>query len=112
MPMTRMVRAAALTNYFEVAHELHLNPRAVLAEAGLTRAMLEDPDRRIPANAAVSLLEKSARAAQCGQMHRLVSLDLPAATNLASTCVDGRQRVLRLCVSAPFTIICTVPSFG
>jgi len=63
--MTRMVRAAALTNYFEVAHELHLNPRAVLAEAGLTRAMLEDPDRRIPANAAVSLLEKSARAAQC-----------------------------------------------
>ena len=60
-----MARAAALTNYFEVAHELHLNPLAMLAEAGLTRAMLENPDQRIPATAVVNLLEKSAHAAQC-----------------------------------------------
>src|SRR6187551_2157688 len=52
--MKRMVRAAALTNYFEVAQQLALD-----------RAMLTDPDNRIPASAVVKLLEESARASQC-----------------------------------------------
>ena len=63
--MKRMVRAAALTNYFEVAQQLALNPSQMLAQVGLDRAMLTDPDNRIPVGAAVSLLEESARASQC-----------------------------------------------
>ena len=63
--MKRMVRAAALTNYFEVAQQLALNPSQMLAQAGLSRAMLADPDGRIPAGAVVTLLEDSAQAAQC-----------------------------------------------
>jgi len=63
--MKRMVRAAALTNYFEVAQQLALNPSQMLAQVGLDRAMLTDPDNRIPASAVVKLLEESARASQC-----------------------------------------------
>lgn len=63
--MKRMVRAAALTNYFEVAQQLALNPSQMLAQVGIDRAMLADPDNRIPADAVVTLLEESARASQC-----------------------------------------------
>ena len=63
--MKRMVRAAALTNYFEVATQLALNPSQMLAQVGLSRALLADPDDRIPAGAVVTLLEESAQAAQC-----------------------------------------------
>ena len=63
--MKRMVRAAALTNYFEVAQQLALNPSEMLAQVGIDRAMLADADNRIPAGAVVTLLEESARASRC-----------------------------------------------
>ncbi|MET0657005.1 MAG: AraC family transcriptional regulator [Steroidobacteraceae bacterium] len=63
--MTRMVRAAALTNYFEVAQQVALNPSAMLREAGVERALLADPDARIPASVVINLLEHSARASHC-----------------------------------------------
>jgi AraC-like DNA-binding protein len=55
-----LVRAAVLTAYFDVARELNFNPTPALRRAGLRRAMLRDPDQRIPANAALDLLESSA----------------------------------------------------
>ena len=55
--MITLVRAAVLTNFFEVARDLGYNPQDALRRTGLTRAMLEDPDQRIPAVAAVALLE-------------------------------------------------------
>jgi len=58
---TSLIRAATLTNYFEVARQLGLNPEPLLHAAGLSRSMLADPERRIPAAAAVRLLEDSAR---------------------------------------------------
>ncbi len=63
--MTRMVRAAALTNYFDVAQQVGLNPLPLLSNAGLSRAILDNPDHKIPASAVVTLLEESARAADC-----------------------------------------------
>ena len=63
--MSTLIRAATLRHYFEVAEELGLNPQPLLQAAGLSRAMLADPERRIPAVAAVKLLEDSARAAEC-----------------------------------------------
>ncbi len=63
--MTRMLRAAALTNYFEVAKEVGLNPVALLNQTGLTQTMLANPDNRISASAAAELLEESARITDC-----------------------------------------------
>ena len=60
--MSSLIRAATLKNYFEVAQQLDLNPQPLLQAAGLSRTMLADPERRIPAVAAVRLLEDSARA--------------------------------------------------
>ncbi len=63
--MTRMVHAAALTNYFEVAQQFGLNPAALMSDVGLTRTMLTNPDNRIPVSVVVNLLEASARATNC-----------------------------------------------
>lgn len=63
--MSSLIRAATLKNYFEVAQQLGLNPQPLLRTAGLSRTMLSDPERRIPAAAAVKLLEDSARQTGC-----------------------------------------------
>jgi AraC-like DNA-binding protein len=63
--MSSLIRAATLKNYFEVAQQLGLNPQPLLRMAGLSRTMLSDPERRIPAAAAVKLLEDSARQTGC-----------------------------------------------
>lgn len=63
--MTRMVRAAALTNYFEIAQQVDLNPKLLLSEVGLDRTLLSNPDNRVPASLVVNLLEESARRADC-----------------------------------------------
>ena len=63
--MSSLIRAASLKNYFEVAEQLELNPQPLLRAVGLSRAMLADPERRIPAVAAVRLLEDSAHASAC-----------------------------------------------
>lgn len=65
--MSPLVRAATLTNFFEVAQSLDLNPLPLLREVGLSRALLADPEQRIPAESAVHLLELAAEAAQCPQ---------------------------------------------
>jgi AraC-like DNA-binding protein len=63
--MGPLVRAAVLTNYVEVAQRLGLNPQSLLRRFGLSRAMLAEPDRSVPAGAVVALLEESARASDC-----------------------------------------------
>jgi len=63
--MVPLVRAAALTNYLEVANGLGFNPSEALRRAGLNQAMLKDPEQRIPTDAAVTLLEESAAASGC-----------------------------------------------
>jgi AraC-like DNA-binding protein len=55
------VRAAALTNYFEVAQQLGLDPEPLLSDVGLSRAMLADIEQRIDATKVIRLLEESAR---------------------------------------------------
>ena len=63
--MITLVRSAVLTNFFEVADNLGFNPGDALRRVGLSRAMLMDPEQRIPSDAAVALLEESARASGC-----------------------------------------------
>ncbi len=65
--MPILVRAASLTNFFEVARERGLNPLPLLRKVGLSRTLLEDPDQRIPVESVVRLLEAAASA--CGDEH-------------------------------------------
>lgn len=60
--MTILVRAATLTHFFEVARARGLNPLPQLRQVGLSRALLEDPDQRIPVESVVRLLELAAQA--------------------------------------------------
>jgi len=63
--MEAQIRAAALENYFDVARQLKLETLPILQTAGLTRAMFQDPDRRIPAYSAMALLDEAARVSEC-----------------------------------------------
>ena len=60
-----LVRAAALTCYFEVARELGIDTVPLLRKAALTRSMIDNPERMLPAKSVMGLLEESARAANC-----------------------------------------------
>jgi AraC-like DNA-binding protein len=59
------VRAAALSNFVEVARQLGVNPRSLLRDAGIDAAALTDPDMRIPVDASVALLELAALRSGC-----------------------------------------------
>jgi AraC-like DNA-binding protein len=63
--MTVLVRAAALSNYAEVAREVGLDPRVMLRRAKLEPSVLGKPDTRIPVTAVVALLETSAQQSGC-----------------------------------------------
>jgi len=60
-----LVRAAALTGYFEVAEELQLDTVPILRRTGLSRAMLANPEQMLPARPVIRLLEESAAASGC-----------------------------------------------
>jgi AraC-like DNA-binding protein len=60
--MVPLVRAAALTNYKEVATAAGLDALRMLADVGLSPSVLNEPDLRIPAERAGRLLEASAAA--------------------------------------------------
>ena len=63
--MKTQVRVAVLTNYFEVARDVALDPAPLLREVGLSRAHLKDPDQRIAVESAIALLERSAQVSRC-----------------------------------------------
>ncbi len=58
--MQPRVRAAALTNYFEVARFVGLDPLAMLHRAGINPAILADIDNPVPIDRVARLLEESA----------------------------------------------------
>ena len=60
-----LVRAAALTGYFEVAEQLHLDTMPLLREVELSPSMLKNPEQMLPARSVILLLDKSARASGC-----------------------------------------------
>ncbi|MCP3719972.1 AraC family transcriptional regulator [Paraburkholderia sp. CNPSo 3281] len=61
--MAYMLRSTALTNYIEIARSVGLDPYKELAEAGISRYALLDPEMKIPVDSVVRLLEASAEAA-------------------------------------------------
>ncbi|MBU1357894.1 MAG: AraC family transcriptional regulator [Gammaproteobacteria bacterium] len=63
--MAALVRAAALTNFSEVAQELGLDPRAALRSAGIRAELTRQPDQLIDADRVARLFENAARDARC-----------------------------------------------
>lgn len=63
--MVELVRAAALTGYFEVAEELKLDTLPLLRRAGLSRTILDHPEQMAPARSVIRLLEESAEVSGC-----------------------------------------------
>ncbi len=59
------VRAAALSNFAEVAQQVGVNARRLLRDAGLDWGVLGDPDQRLPVEVVSSLLEAAARESGC-----------------------------------------------
>lgn len=63
--MTALVRAAALTNFTEVAQELGYDAGAALRRAGLRAQLLRQPDQLVEADRVARLLEDAARETGC-----------------------------------------------
>lgn len=61
--MRTLVRSASLTDYLEVARTVGLDPSRMLADVGLSRRCLKDPDFKVPEESVRQLLEASAAAA-------------------------------------------------
>lgn len=62
--MSLFIRSASLSNYVEVAHALGLDPLQLLKKEGLSYYTLLDPSARIPVDALIGLLERSAERAK------------------------------------------------
>ena len=67
------VRTVALTGYFEVTRFLGLDPYALLAEAGLSPSLLDDPETRVPGHQVVRLLEETDRRSACSSFGLLMA---------------------------------------
>jgi AraC-like DNA-binding protein len=93
--MSTLVRAAVLTNYFEVAAHLGLNPQPLLAQLNLNRQLLADSERRIPLAAAISLLEGSARMTGCNTFGLRMAESRQLADFGAVSLLLSHQRTLR-----------------
>lgn len=55
-----LVRAASLTGYFSVAEDLRVDVTRLMRSAGVTLAMIANPEQMLPARSVVRLLEESA----------------------------------------------------
>jgi AraC-like DNA-binding protein len=63
--MGTLIRAAALSNFSDVAQQMGLAPRTLLREVGLDPGALSDPDIRVPAAAVMKVLEAAAVLSGC-----------------------------------------------
>jgi AraC-like DNA-binding protein len=63
--MGTLIRAAALSNFADVAQQMGLAPRVLLREAGLDPGALSDPDIRVPVVAVMKVLEVAAVRSGC-----------------------------------------------
>lgn len=59
------MRAAVLANYLEVARQLGVDAHAQLRQVGLSAELIAQPDRLITSEAAVKLIEDTARVSGC-----------------------------------------------
>lgn len=88
-------RAAALTNYAQVAESVGLDPDRMLARAGLSREMLSDRDRLLDGGAVGQLLEESAHESGCITFGLMMAEARPVSGIGAVSLLVNNQATLR-----------------
>ena len=88
-------RAAVLTNYIEIAESVGLDADAMLARAGLSRAILANPDTLIDGGIAARLVEESALESGCMGFGLLMAESRPISGLGALALLFRHQRTLR-----------------
>lgn len=94
------VRAASLTNYFEVARFVGLDPVKMLRRAKIDPASLADPDHPLAAARVIQLLEMSARESGCMSFGLLMAESRSVASVGAVGLLVKHQRTAREVVEA------------
>ncbi|RJT24785.1 AraC family transcriptional regulator [Chakrabartia godavariana] len=94
--MVELVRAAALSGYYETMGSLGVDPRPLLREQGLAPELLFDPAQMIPALSAVRLLERSAEATGCMTIGLRMAEGRSLANLGATSLLIAHQPTLRL----------------
>ena len=64
-PLATLIRAAALSNFSEIAQQMGLTARTLLREVGLDPRVLNAPDTQVPAAAVTGVLEIAAMRSGC-----------------------------------------------
>src|SRR6186713_777601 len=59
------MRAVTLTGYLEVAARVGLDGARMLRQSGIQPELLSSPETRVPANAVIDLVERSAELSGC-----------------------------------------------
>jgi AraC-like DNA-binding protein len=90
-----VMRAAVLADYVDLAHQLGLEPEAQLRAVGLSTLVIGTPDRLIPSDAAVRLLENSAAASGCQTLGLRISQLRRMSHFGVVGLLFGQQRTLR-----------------
>jgi AraC-like DNA-binding protein len=88
--MPKLIRAASLNGYPELARSVGLNSARLLKAVGLDPAMLADPDRRYPVKALVQLMELSASTSNVEDFGLRLS-ELREFTNLGPVSLVARE---------------------
>ena len=88
--MPKLIRAASLNGYAELARSLGLDSARLLKAVGLAPRAIADPDSRIPLKALVQLLELSASASGVEDFGLRLS-ELRAFTNLGPVSLVARE---------------------
>lgn len=74
------VRAVSLSNFVEIAREVGIDPYEAFRRAGITQAMLERPENRIPAKLAIDLFEFASARSGCESFGLRMAENRSAAT--------------------------------
>ncbi len=94
------VRATSLTNYFEVARFVGLDPAGMLRRSGIDPAELADPERLFDAGRVAALLEASARQSRCPVFGLLMAESRSVASIGAVALLLKHQRTARDVIQA------------
>lgn len=98
--MAENVRVAALTGYLDAMATLGVDPRPLLKEQNLSTDVFANPEWRIPARAAIRLLERSAEVTGCITLGLRMTLGRSLANLGASSLLIAHQPTLRHALAA------------
>lgn len=99
-----MLKGVSLTNYRSIARFIGLDPVAMLREAGLGPAILDQPDTPIPAAAVIQLFAESASKSGCANFALLMAESRTLATLGPASLLLRHQPTLRALIETAIRV--------